>query len=153
MSDKVLSDLDTDDEDIQVPDAVRTNIGATNNVAHSERSTDVVAHVVKKREKRTDEPSRKRRRSPRGGVVKSESGYAIFVTGLPSETHEEDVLDAFSEYGHVNSVRIDRDRRTGLVKGYAIIAFSDADAATKSLGMKVLMGQNIEVDWAFRNSR
>lgn len=74
------------------------------------------------------------------------------MTGVHEETQEDDILDTFSEYGQVKSVKLNADRKTGLAKGYALVQYSeftDAQDAINELHGSELMGKTIGVDWAF----
>ena len=70
------------------------------------------------------------RSSPqRPGSQKSVEGWVLFITGIHEEAQEDDIQDAFTEYGQVKSVRVNLDQKTGLVKGYAMVDFEKfADA-------------------------
>ncbi|QDZ22879.1 RNA-binding protein [Chloropicon primus] len=87
--------------------------------------------------------------------MKSPSGtYAVFVTGIHEEAEDEDLFEAFSEYGNVVNMALNVDRRTGYAKGYALLEFSSRDEAAEAIeGMNEteLLGKVLGVSWAFRN--
>jgi|MDSY01.2.fsa_nt_gb RNA-binding protein 8A len=89
------------------------------------------------------------------GPLKSEEGWVIFIRGVHEEAQEEDILDAFADFGEVRNINVNLDRHTGFVKGYALVEFKEyeeAGEAIKEMNGKKLLDQTISVDWAFLKS-
>ena len=80
-------------------------------------------------------------------------GYLVIVTQLHEETNDDDLTDAFSDFGHVSTLHLNLDRRTGYVKGYALLEYAREEEARRAVeegdGM-VVMERQVKVDWALK---
>ncbi|XP_068105896.1 RNA-binding protein 34 [Hyperolius riggenbachi] len=72
---------------------------------------------------------------------------SAFVGNLPYEVEEEALRSHFAECGTVEAVRIIRDKRTGIGKGFGYVLFQGADAVQLALKLNnsELLGRKIRV--------
>ena len=90
------------------------------------------------------------------GPIRSAGGWILFVRNLHDETDEDTLIDAFSEYGDVSNIAINRDKSDGKSLRYVLIEYEkkeEAIDAIKNMNGKELLERVISVDWAFKNSR
>ena len=75
----------------------------------------------------------------------------MYIGNLAYDVTEDDLRNAFSEFGEVSSVKIITDKFSGRPKGFGFVEMpdnSEADQAIKALNGKVLNGRSIKVNQA-----
>jgi len=76
---------------------------------------------------------------------------SIYVGNLSYTTTEDDLREAFAQYGKVSGVNIVKDRETGRPRGFAFVEMADGKEATtaiKELNLREISGRSITVNEA-----
>jgi len=75
----------------------------------------------------------------------------IYVGNLAHTATDDDLRQAFAQYGVVSAVDIVKDRQTGRSRGFAFVEMADgndADNAIKQLNLAEISGRSITVNEA-----
>jgi cold-inducible RNA-binding protein len=75
----------------------------------------------------------------------------IYVGNLAFTTTEDELRQAFSEFGEVSSVSLVKDRETGRPRGFAFVEMASGDQAKeaiKGLNLREIGGRSITVNEA-----
>ncbi|WFD29079.1 hypothetical protein MSPP1_000084 [Malassezia sp. CBS 17886] len=86
-------------------------------------------------------------------AARSVEGWIIVVANVHEEATEDDVMDVFMDFGKVKDMHLNLDRRTGYVKGYALIQYEAQEEARAAIDAcrdgLTLLDQRLEADYAF----
>ncbi len=74
----------------------------------------------------------------------------IYVGNLPFQVGDDELRNAFAQYGEVSSARVVMDRETGRSRGFGFVEMNDEDGrnAVSSLDGSELAGRTIRVNEA-----
>jgi RNA recognition motif-containing protein len=74
----------------------------------------------------------------------------LYVGNLPWSTSEDELRDAFAQYGEVESVKIVYDRETGRSRGFGFVEIEEsaADQAIEALNGSEFGGRTLKVNEA-----
>ena len=79
--------------------------------------------------------------SPSPSPPRGPPGCNLFVYNIPDTYSDDDLLPLFSPYGAVVSVKVYRDKLTGVSRGFGFVSYSDSQAAERAIqalnGMQV----------------
>ncbi len=76
---------------------------------------------------------------------------SIYVGNLSYTATEDDLMQAFSQYGEVASVNVIKDRETGRPRGFAFVEMPNATEAAnaiKELNLREISGRSVTVNEA-----
>lgn len=79
----------------------------------------------------------------------------LYVGNLPYTAGENDIREAFKQYGDVQEIKLITDRETGNSKGFAFVTMDTqlaAETSVKNMNGKEIKGRSIKVNIARENN-
>lgn len=75
---------------------------------------------------------------------------SIYIGNIAYKALESDILELFSQYGEVHSVKLINDKETGKPKGFGFVSMEEASAlkAIENLNGHEFMGRILKVNEA-----
>jgi len=153
--DEILEDVEDYDTNAQSKEGktrLRSTIGKTDDSGRKIKGRGFAPQKQQSEEDRYGGRYETSGEDDKAGPLRSVEGWIVFASGIHEEATEEDIRDRFSDFGEVKNYQLPLDRRTGFVKGYALIEYEhkeEAESAIKEANGTQFMDNIIHVDWAF----
>ncbi|KAA8648490.1 nucleic acid-binding protein [Aspergillus tanneri] len=80
----------------------------------------------------------------------------IFIGNLPFEMTDRDLNELFKDIVNVIDIRVSVDRRTGQIRGFAHVEFTNVESARvafETLSRKAPYGRKLRLDYSYTNRR
>uniref|UniRef100_A0A1B6K3G8 RRM domain-containing protein n=1 Tax=Homalodisca liturata TaxID=320908 RepID=A0A1B6K3G8_9HEMI len=86
---------------------------------------------------------------------KTDPKKSIFVGNLVFKIHDDDLWQAFEDCGPIDRIRVIRDQKTGIGKGFGYVNFKSADAVELALKLDgiPILGRNVRVSRVTNDGR
>lgn len=80
-------------------------------------------------------------------------GWILFVSGIHPEAQEDDIYEAFADFGPIKDLQMNFNRRTGGASTYALLSYENLDhaqTAISDMNGRDFLGNILNVDFAFK---